>query len=64
VSFVLEPMHVSAMPQARISDHREITDVATKLNLIPPVVEQCQHQYVHRARDIPSTSDDAPSTVT
>jgi len=62
VSFVLEPMHVSAMP--RISDHQEITDIATKLNLIPPVAEQCQHQYVHRARDVPPTSDGTPSTVT
>lgn len=24
-------------------------DVATKLNLIPPIAEQCQHQYVPRA---------------
>lgn len=57
MSFVLEPM-------PRISDHQKITDIATKLNLIPPVVEQCQHQYVHRARDVPPTSDDTPSTIT
>ena len=64
MSFVLESMHVPAMPQTRMSDHQEITDVATKLNLIPPVVEQCQHQYVHRIRDIPPTSNDISSTVT
>ena len=49
MSFIFEPMDVSAMLRTRISDHQEITDVATKLNLIPPVVDQCQHQYVHRA---------------
>jgi len=62
VSFVLEPT-----PRTRISNHYEITDVATKLNLIPPVVDQCQHQYVRRARDIPPTADDVDdisSTVT
>lgn len=64
MSVVLESTHALAMPRTRISDHQEITDVAAKLNLIPPVVEQCQHQYVHRARYVPLTSDDAPSTIT
>lgn len=41
MSFVLQAMHVSLVP---VSDHQNITDVTTKLNLIPPVVEQCQHQ--------------------
>ena len=44
MSYALGPAHGSVMPPPNCLKSPEITDISTKLNLIPPVADQCQHQ--------------------
>jgi len=44
VSFALGPTHVLVVSPTKDLTSPEIADIATKLNLIPPVADQCQHQ--------------------